>query len=137
MMEYHGYTARVEFDPDADLFHGHVLGLRDAVTFQGRSVAELRREFRHSVDDYLEFCASRGEEPERPFSGRVLLRMTPELHRAIALAAERAGVSLNAWIVGELERGTSEIAGRSMGVRGARAGGRARERRVGRSAPSR
>ena len=64
-MEYRGYTAKVEFDSDAKLFHGKVLELRDVITFQGTSVAELEEEFRASVDDYLEWCAERGEEPEK------------------------------------------------------------------------
>jgi predicted HicB family RNase H-like nuclease len=104
MMEYKGYTAKVEFDDEADLFHGQVLNIRDVITFQGRSVEELRKEFVNSVEDYLEFCAERGEEPEKPYSGRFLVRLKPELHREFAIAAARAGESLNAWVVQTLER---------------------------------
>jgi predicted HicB family RNase H-like nuclease len=63
MMEYKGYLGKVEFDDQAALFHGEVISTRDVITFQGKSVAELKQAFRDSVDDYLAFCAQRGEEP--------------------------------------------------------------------------
>ena len=66
MMEYKGYFAKVEFDDETDIFHGEVINLRDVVTFQGQTVDELHQAFRDSIDDYLEFCAERGEEPEKP-----------------------------------------------------------------------
>jgi predicted HicB family RNase H-like nuclease len=104
MMEYKGYIGRIEYDDDAGIFHGEVVNLRDVVTFQGASVKELRRAFRESVDDYLAFCAERGEAPEKPFSGQFVARLPPELHRRINLAATLAGKSLNAWVVEQLER---------------------------------
>ncbi len=61
MMEYKGYMGRVEFDAEAELFHGEVINTRDVITFQGRSVDELKQAFEESVDDYLAFCKSRGE----------------------------------------------------------------------------
>jgi len=73
----------VEFDDDADLFHGEVIGLRDVITFQGRTVDEVKRAFHDSVDDYLAFCAKRGEEPEKPFTGKLMLRLSPDLHRMV------------------------------------------------------
>jgi predicted HicB family RNase H-like nuclease len=102
-MEYKGYKARVEFDDEANLFHGQVLGIRDVVTFQGTSVAELCKEFEASVADYLEWCAERGEEPDKPFSGKFVVRLAPKLHKAIAIAAELEGKSLNAWVGEALE----------------------------------
>jgi predicted HicB family RNase H-like nuclease len=98
MIEYEGYRGVIEFDPSIDSFHGRVVGLRDVVTFQGRSLDELRREMAESVDDYLEFCAEIGKEPERPYRGEFLVRTTPELHRAAATVAEASGLSLNAWV---------------------------------------
>jgi predicted HicB family RNase H-like nuclease len=106
-MEYKGYTATVEFDDAEGVFHGTVQDLRDVVTFEGTSVEQLRQEFRNSVDDYLEFCARRGKEPDRPYSGKVLLRLTPDLHRAAAVAAAREGASLNAWVAGLVEAGAT------------------------------
>src|SRR3989304_6332128 len=103
MMEYKRYQATVEFDDQAGVFHGQVINTRDVITFQGKSVASLRSEFKASVEDYLAFCAARGEEPEKRFSGRYVLRMEPEQHRRIAGASGLAGVSLNAWVVEQLE----------------------------------
>ena len=83
---------------EIDAFHGRVVGLRDVVTFQGRSLDELRREMAESVEDYVEFCTGIGKKPERPYRGEFLVRTTPELHRAAAIEAESAGMSLNAWV---------------------------------------
>jgi len=66
MMTYKGYEAAVEYDEDAETFHGEVTDLRDVITFQGRSVSELRKAFAGSVEDYLAFCKERGEDPEKP-----------------------------------------------------------------------
>lgn len=98
MIEYKGYTGVFEFDPSIDAFHGRVLGLQDVVTFEGRSLDELRGEMAESVEDYLELCAEVGKDPERPYRGEFLVRTTPEVHRAVATAAEAAGMSLNAWV---------------------------------------
>jgi predicted HicB family RNase H-like nuclease len=68
MMEYKGYIGELEFDDEAVIFHGEVVNARDVITFQGESIAELKKAFHESVDDYLAFCASRGEEPDKPFN---------------------------------------------------------------------
>lgn len=106
MMEYKGYVGTAIFDDAADLFHGEVINLRDVITFQGRSVDELRQAFRDSVDDYLAFCAGRGEAPEKPLSGRFNLRISPELHARAAARARSEGLSLNAFVERALERAT-------------------------------
>lgn len=98
MIEYKGYTGVFEFDPSIEAFHGRIVGLQDVVTFQGRSLDELRREMAESVDDYLELCGEAGKEPERPYRGEFLVRTTPELHRAATIEAEASGMSLNAWV---------------------------------------
>ena len=102
MLNYKGYTGRVEFDDEAGLFHGEVVDLRDVVTFQGRSVEELEAAFRDSVDDYLSFCAERGEAPDRAFSGRLMLRLPTALHRRVYVRAKAAGKSLNEYIADTL-----------------------------------
>jgi predicted HicB family RNase H-like nuclease len=102
MLNYKGYTGHVEFDDEARLFHGEVLDLKDVVTFQGTSVEELQRAFRESIDDYLEYCKERGEQPDRPFSGRLMVRLSPELHRDVYVQAQREGKSLNQWIAEKL-----------------------------------
>ena len=104
MMEYKGYIGRLDYDDEAGIFHGEVVNLRDVITFQGASVKELRRAFRESVDDYLAFCAERGEAPEKPLSGQFVTRVPPELHRRISQAATLSGKSLNAWVIEQLER---------------------------------
>lgn len=97
-MNYRGYTARVEFDPDERVFVGRVEGLRDVVVFQAADVETLEREFRISLDDYIASCEEDGVEPERPYSGRLLVRMPSTLHKSAAEAARRANVSLNTWV---------------------------------------
>ena len=104
LMQYKGYEALVEFDPDAELFHGEVINLKDVITFQGTSAAELKQALADSVEDYLAFCAERGEEPERPFSGQFMVRTEPVLHKQITLAARKAGMSLNKWVSMALEK---------------------------------
>jgi predicted HicB family RNase H-like nuclease len=103
MMEYKGYIGSVIFDDEANIFHGEVINLRDVVTFQGSTVTQLRKAFRDSVDDYLEFCADRGESPEKPYSGKFMVRVEPELHKAVAIHARKEHKSLNAWVHDTLE----------------------------------
>jgi predicted HicB family RNase H-like nuclease len=103
MMEFQGYIGKVEFDDEAGVFHGEVANTRDVITFQARSVAGLKKAFKESIEDYLAFCASRGEEPDRPFSGQFMTRIPPELHRQVNLAASLSGKSLNAWVAEQLQ----------------------------------
>ena len=103
MIEYKGYTGVVEFDADLRSFTGHVIDLRDEIYFEGASVEELEASMKRAVDHYLSVCAKRGEEPERPFSGKLNLRLGTDLHRAAALAAAADGESLNNWLVKVVE----------------------------------
>jgi predicted HicB family RNase H-like nuclease len=91
MMQYKGYLSRVEFDDEANIFHGEVINIRDVVTFQGQSVNELHRAFKESVEDYLAFCAERGEEPNQPFSGRFTISLSPVQHRKLNQQKEKKG----------------------------------------------
>ena len=97
-MQYKGYTGLIEVDEEAGVLFGRVIGLRDVITFQGTTVAEAHKAFEESVDVYLDFCAGRGEAPEKPYSGRFLVRVKPELHRRLVVAAEVRGTSLNALV---------------------------------------
>jgi predicted HicB family RNase H-like nuclease len=103
-MKYKGYTGIVELDDESGTLFGRVIGLRDVITFQGESVAEIVQAFHDSVDDYLEFCAQRGESPERPYSGQFVLRIDPSLHREMASAAEAQDVSLNSLVESALKK---------------------------------
>lgn len=100
---YKGYLGRAEYDADDDLLHGELLGIRDVITFAGKTPRELQKAFQQSVDDYLDWCKRRGKEPLRPFSGNFLVRATPELHRRLSTTAESQGKSLNAFVVECLE----------------------------------
>lgn len=97
-MNYKGYHGQVNYDEEAKLFHGEVKGLRDVITFQGTSVDELEQAFKDSVDEYLDFCNELGRAPEKPFSGKLILRLPPEIHQKAANEAACNGLSLNAWI---------------------------------------
>ncbi len=108
MMEYKGYRGVITFDDEAEIFHGEIAGTRDVITFQGESVTELRTAFEESVDAYLEFCAERGRSPDKAFSGKIPLRMKPEVHRAAAMAARADGKSLNAWLSEAIERAAAQ-----------------------------
>lgn len=103
MLQYKGYSGRVELDEEQGVFFGEVVDTRDVITFQGTSVDELEQAFRDSVDDYLEFCAERGEAPDKPFSGRFMVRLPSELHRRLYLEAKQTGKSLNQLIHERLE----------------------------------
>ncbi len=107
-MEYKGYTGIPFIDEESESLYGHVIGLRDVITFQGETIAELAQSFRDSVDEYLDFCESLGRSPERPFSGRFMLRIRPELHRTLATKAEVQRVSLNSLIESFLERAATQ-----------------------------
>lgn len=102
MLTYKGYNGKVEFDEKAGLFHGEVVDLRDVITFQGKSVDELEKAFRDSVDDYLEYCKQRNEEPDKPFSGRLMLRLPSDVHRKVYVRAKKEGKSLNEYITEKL-----------------------------------
>ena len=104
MLKYKGYTGYVEFDAEAGIFHGEVLDLKDIITFQGKSVEEIKRAFRDSIDDYLEFCKERNEKADKPFSGRLMVRLPPLLHRKVFVSAKREGKSLNQWIAEKLDK---------------------------------
>lgn len=98
VMNYKGYAARLEYSEEDGLFVGHIAGIRDVVGFHGSSVEELRAAFVEAVDDYLDTCTKLGRAPQKPYSGKLSLRLEPELHATIAVKAELAHKSINQWI---------------------------------------
>lgn len=109
-MRHKGYTAKVGYDDDAGVLRGEVVDLQDDIHFSATSVRQLRQEFHAAVDAYLLDCATRGVAPGKPFSGRLLLRLPPELHRNAAITATAMDVSLNDFLVGCIEAGVARIA---------------------------
>ena len=110
ILTYKGYQGRFEYDADADIFHGEVEHLTDVITFQGRSIDELKQALADSVEDYIEFCAEMGKTPERPYSGRFSVSIPQEVHQRIAHAAARDGISCNAWVARALAKAVEHSA---------------------------
>lgn len=104
MMKYKGYYGVVQYDDEARIFHGEVINTRTVITFQGTTVDEIETAFRDSVEDYLDWCKERNKEPEKPFSGKFVLRLSPELHSRLNIKAKIDNKSLNTFIVQTLER---------------------------------
>jgi predicted HicB family RNase H-like nuclease len=98
MMTYKGYTAEVELDLTVGVLVGRVLDIDDVIMFESPRADEVYREFTSSVDTYLAVCAEQGKEPNKPHSGRFVVRTTPERHSLIVRAARESGQSMNTWI---------------------------------------
>ncbi|MYB57137.1 MAG: type II toxin-antitoxin system HicB family antitoxin [Gemmatimonadetes bacterium] len=96
-MTHKGYAARIEYSDEDRCFIGHIAGINDIVGFHGDSVAQLRTAFEEAVEDYLETCEKLNRSPQKPYSGNLMLRLPPEVHAAIATAAEVSGKSINQW----------------------------------------
>jgi len=106
-MSYRGYTARIEFYSEDELFVGHLAGINDVVGFHADSVAGLKAAFEEAVEDYIQACERAGKPAERPYSGKVMFRISPEVHARAALAAQLSGQSLNQWAENVLKEATA------------------------------
>ncbi len=95
---YKGYVGTVELDFESKVLHGKVVGVRDVISYEGNSLSELEESFKESLDDYLEFCKEQGDSPEKPYSGKFNLRISPKLHKQLAFEAAAEGKSLNSYI---------------------------------------
>ncbi|PIE71583.1 MAG: toxin-antitoxin system HicB family antitoxin [Deltaproteobacteria bacterium] len=102
-LTYKGYTARIAFDPDDNIFFGRVVGLKDMIGFHGETVSEMIDDFHNAIHHYLAGCEARGERPQKPYSGKLTLRMSPDTHAELAAAAADTGKSLNKWVTDTLE----------------------------------
>jgi predicted HicB family RNase H-like nuclease len=104
LMTVDGYSARIEYDSETDLFRGEILGLSGGADFYGANPDELRLEFKKSLDVFLEVCREKGIDPRKQFSGKFNLRIPPSLHEKLAMAAQAQGISLNSLVQEALEK---------------------------------
>ena len=111
MMTYKGFIGSVEYDDEAHVFSGEVINTRTVITFQGTTVDEIENAFHDSIDDYLEWCKEDGIEPEKPYSGKFNVRLTPLFHSQVAIAARKMNMSLNSFVEKSLQ---DEIAAMKM-----------------------
>lgn len=95
LLRYKGYSARPEYSAEDRIFYGKILGISDLVDFQSENAKDLEEEFHKAVDDYLEFCAEIGKQPQKEYSGLFNVRISPELHREVSVFAQAEGVTLN------------------------------------------
>ena len=107
---YRGYNGAVDVDPDAGILFGRVLDLDAVLTFEAEGVREAKQAFHDTVDDHLDWCAERGKQLEKPFSGTLYVRTTPDVHRAAVVAASRNNKSLNAWLAEVVDRAVKDEA---------------------------
>jgi predicted HicB family RNase H-like nuclease len=134
MMEYKGYVGVVEFDPEIEMFTGYVADLRDEIYFEGASVDEIKDSMHRAVDQYLDVCRQRSENPDKPFSGRFNVRLDPSLHRLVAIASGSDHMSMNDWVVEAIqehlpERTVSHVARKERPAAKSASGKRAVEKR--------
>ena len=97
VMTYKGYTARIEFDERDNVFTGKIIGIADSITFHGETVEELRADFQAAIEHYLADCGAKGRKPLKTASGKLMLRVSPEVHARALATAKTAGKSLNQW----------------------------------------
>lgn len=108
MLTYKGYKGQFDVDMEAGIIFGKVLGVRDVITFKGKDIEDAKKSFQESVDDYLAFCQELGEKPNKPFSGKLPFRTTPENHKLVYIAATKAGKSINSWMDETLVKAAKE-----------------------------
>ena len=113
---YKGYTANIEFDAADGLFVGRLAGINDVVGFHAETVEDLKRAFHEAVDDYTVTCTALSKAPEKPYSGKLMVRVAPEIHAQAALAAQLSGQSLNRWTEGVLREAARRAIGAAVGV---------------------
>ncbi|MBI9082336.1 MAG: type II toxin-antitoxin system HicB family antitoxin [Desulfobacterales bacterium] len=104
MMKYKGYVARIEYDEEDRIFVGRLAGIDDIVSFHGTTVDELEAAFHESVDHYLEVSVRTGRPAQKPYSGNLMLRISPDIHAAVATASQVRGKSINQWVAEVLDK---------------------------------
>ena len=109
MLTYKGYIAKIDADLDDGILVGRVINTRDIIGFHGETISEVTESFHAVIEEYLEDCKQKGKDPNKPYSGKFNLRLSPQLHSEIAAAAVKTGKSLNQWVADELEKATHAI----------------------------
>jgi len=104
VMTYKGYTARIEFDQRDSIFLGKIIGIADSISFHGETVKELKADFQAAVDHYISDCAATGRAPRKAASGKLMLRVSPEIHARALAVAKTSGKTLNQWAEEVLDR---------------------------------
>ncbi|WP_446009630.1 type II toxin-antitoxin system HicB family antitoxin [Candidatus Electrothrix sp.] len=104
MMTYKGYSAKVNFDARDNIFWGKVIGIKDNISFEGETVSQLTQDFHNAVEHYLADCKQEGRSPDKPYSGKLTLRIAPSVHAQLSAAAAHTGKSLNKWVADTLEQ---------------------------------
>lgn len=104
VMSYKGYMARIEFDPRDNIFIGKVIGVDENITFHGATVEALRADFEAAINHYIADCAAMGREPLKPASGKIMLRLSPDIHAKVLMMAKASGKSLNQWAAEVLDK---------------------------------
>ena len=107
LLSYRGYAARIEFSADNDHFVGYIAGINTQLKFYADNVSDLKLAFAVTMEDYLETCRVAGKHPSKHYSGNLMLRILPEVHAAVAKAAQLSGKSINQWVAGVLSKETS------------------------------
>ena len=103
-LTYKGYIAKINADLDDGILVGRDINTSDIIGFHGETISEVTDSFHAVIEEYLEDCKKKGKDPNKPYSGKFNLRLSPQLHSEIAAAAVKTGKSLNQWVVDELEK---------------------------------
>jgi predicted HicB family RNase H-like nuclease len=108
LMEYKDYYAKIEYSSEDDIFFGSIIGIEDSITFEGKSISELKKAFHEAVDDYLDMCQKTGKEPQKYYKGSFNVRISPEIHRRADLLARSKKMSLNKFVENAINEKTQQ-----------------------------
>ena len=114
-LTYKGYIGSIDFSEDDAVFYGKIEGIDGTVLFEGQSADELVSSFHEAVDDYLAYCEAEGIEPQKCYSGSLNIRLTPEVHKRVAIRSKMAGISINSYIHRAVEASLLLEEGKSHG----------------------
>ena len=108
LMEYKDYYAKIEYSSENDIFVGSIIGIDDSITFDGKSISELKKSFHEAVDDYLDMCQKIGKEPQKYYKGSFNVRISPEIHRRADLLAKSKKMCLNKFVENAINEKTKQ-----------------------------